>query len=76
LAVVGGVAVAGVVEGLEGGGALAEDVEVSVAGGAEERLVPHVVEVLHDPVAPGFTQRREPGDDPEVEAGGHHRSEG
>ena len=52
---VGAVAVAGVVEGFQGRGALPQDVEVGVPGGAEERFVPHVIEVCDHPVAPGFT---------------------
>jgi hypothetical protein len=46
--------VVGVVEGLEACGALPEDVEVGVAAGAKERLVPDVVEVFDDAVASWF----------------------
>jgi len=39
--------------------------------GAEERLFPHVVEVLDDAVAPRLSERDEPRSDPKIQARGH-----
>ena len=54
---------------------MVEVLEAGEAFGAEEALVPHVVEVLDDPVAPGLAQWDEAGHHVEVQAGGHHRPE-
>ena len=65
----------GVVELDERGVLGAQVVDAGEGFGAEERLVPDVVEVLDDTVAPWFAQRDEPWRDAEVEAGRDDRSE-
>jgi hypothetical protein len=64
-----------VVECDEAGVLLPQVVQVREAVGAEEALVPHVVEVFDDPVAPGLSKRDEPGQHVEVQAGGDDRPE-
>lgn len=70
-----GVAVMGIVELGEGSVLGPQVVEAGEALGAEEALVPHVVEVLHDAVPPRLPQGDEAGGDVEVQADGHYRAE-
>jgi len=69
------VAVMGVVEDLERGRPLREVWQVPEPLGAEEPLVEGVVEVLHDGVAPGLTERDQSDACPERQTHAHRQRE-